>query len=189
MAIGISIVGVGLAAIGLWLTWRSDRKAGRSATAAERSATAGESTARSAAAEAEASAAQAAAAREQLAVDRKRFHQEATPVLEGSIKRRPSHRGGPPDKDHILEVRVSGGRPLARLTLHLPAGTHLGWNSGYDLSYPEAGSPMIGPEHPAIWDVAVGADAPESFTASADCRDEHGVQWLAVEVPVRREND
>jgi hypothetical protein len=187
-ALTISIVSALVAAFGLWYVRRS-------AAAAERGATAAEGTERSATIQAEATRAQAAAGEKQLVIDRERFHQELTPVLEGSVRRRPSWRGGPPNTDRILEVRVSKGLPLARLTLHLPAGTYIGRSRSvpsimaHDLSYPEVGSPTIGPGHPATWDVVVGKDAPASFTATADCRDEYGKQWFDVEVLVKREND
>jgi hypothetical protein len=182
-ALTISIVGVLLAVFGLWY-------ARRSAGAAERSAKSAEGTERSAAAQAEAARTQAAAEKAQLAIDRERFDRELTPVLEGSVRRRPSWRGG--RTDHILEVRVSKGLPLARLTLHLPAGTYIGRSApgimAHDLSYPEIGNPTIGPGHPATWDVVVGKDAPTSFTATADCRDDYGKQWPHVEVLVTLEN-
>jgi hypothetical protein len=187
-ALAISIVSALLAVFGVWY-------ARRSVVAAERSAASAEGTERSAAIQAEAARAQAAAGEKQLAIDRERFHMELAPVLEGSVKRRPSWRGGPPETDRILEVRVSKGLPLARLTLHLPAGTYIGRGRSvpslmaHDLSYPEVGSPTIGPGHPATWDVVVGEDAPAAFTATADCRDEYGKQWFDIEVVVKREND
>jgi hypothetical protein len=180
-ALTISIVSILLAVLGLWY-------ARRSAAAAERSATSAEGAERSATVQAEAARTQATVGKEQLAIERERFHRELTPVLEGSVKPRPSWRGGPPNTDHILEVRVSRGPPLARLTLHVPAGAYIRSVSAHDLSYPEVGHPTIGPGHPAAWDVAVGEDTPASFTATADCRDEYGKQWFDVEVLVKREN-
>jgi hypothetical protein len=56
-----------------------------------------------------------------------------------------------------------------------------------DLGYPEAGTATIGPGNPAIWDIVVGTEAPGSFIAVVGCRDEHGKQWLDVEVPITRE--
>jgi hypothetical protein len=116
--------------------------------------------------------------------------QETSLVLEGTVRRRPTWRGG--RTDHILEVRVCEGPLLTVLTLHLPFGTYIGRSSpalmAHDLSYPEVGHPTIGPRHPATWDVVVGKDAPQSFIAHADCRDEYGKQWVDVEVPVRMES-
>ncbi len=160
-ALVISIVSVLVVVLGLWYARQSATAAQRSAAAAERSATSAEGTERSAAAQAEATRIQAAAEKEQLAIERERFRQELTPVLEGSIRRRPSWRGG--RTDHILEVRVRKSLPLARLTLHLPAGTYIGRSTpvlmAHDLSYPEIGHPTIGPGHPATWDVVVGKNA------------------------------
>src|SRR5258708_34562099 len=103
-ALTISIVRALVAAFGLWYVRRS-------AAAAERSATAAEGTERSATIQAEATRAQAAAGEKQLVIDRERFHQELTPVLEGSVRRRPSWRGGPPNTERILEGRGRTGLP------------------------------------------------------------------------------
>jgi len=194
MAIASLVISVVSLLVAGWLGLRSLVHAKRSADAAQRSAVAAEGSRAAADAQAQATATQAAAARDQLAIERERFHQEQTPILEGSIKPRPGWRGGPEDKDHILEVRVRDNRTLATLLLHLPLGAYVGRSkgllgpSGQVFGYPEVGKATISPGNPAIWDIAVGAETPDSFTARADCRDENGQQWVDVEVPITRES-
>ena len=174
-ALVISIVGVLLAAVGAFAAWRSAKAA--------------KGTERSAAVQAEAARAQAAAESDQLAIERQRFHEELAPALEGSVTRRPSWRGG--RTDHILEVRLTRGLPLVGLVLHLPAGSHIGRLSpeisAHNLFLEETGCAPVRPGHPAIWNVTVGDEAPPSFIAGADCRDERHRQWHDVGVLVKVE--
>jgi hypothetical protein len=183
----ISIVSLLVAGAGAVFAYKSVTQAKRSADAAEGSRDAANAQARS-------TADQADAARQQLAIERERFNKEQTPVLEGSLKLRPGWRGGPEDKDHVLEVRVRSSQTLMNLVLHLPPGAYIGRSKGLtgpspqDFGYPEGrGTAPLGPGHPGIWDVVIGAESTGSFIATADCRDEYGKHWLAIEVPVTRE--
>lgn len=182
----ISIVSLLVAGAGVVFAYKSVTHAKRSADAAEGSRDAANT-------QAMAAKAQADAASKQLAIERERFHQEQIPVLEGSVKLRPGWLGGPPDKTHVMEVRVRSSQHLMNLTLHLPAGVYIGRSQGVagpspqEFSYPEGrGTAPLGPRHPAVWDIVVGPESPDSFIATADCRDEYGQGWHDVEVPFTR---
>jgi hypothetical protein len=134
------------------------------------------------------------ATKELARIERDREHDRKRPVLEGHVLPWPGRSDG---RGHRLEIRVKTHWPLTLIVLSVPGGAWFGPSvhmpsAGMDylIQFPEPGrtAATFRPGHPASCPVRVADDARGTVTAFAKCRNEHGLTWEDIEVPIALED-